>query len=240
MSSYLQKKIIITGQNDAAGRIYVTGYKEEDADTQIGEKSVNIDDGDNNGIEEQVDTIKRVFGSTQTDQEDSQKPEQEQERARTEAKAQPPTQPPTPARAPTPAPTTDDTTTADVTTPAEAPIDIDTFNAMQIPWRVSNGYNNQNVLDYIKWIKNAITEKNRNYNIKELKDIVNEYDKLIIKVKKGSITQDELNSFFDLTKQLKKRGRRGGKTKKLRAFRKKTLRNQRKSKKRLGSRKNIR
>ena len=49
MSSYLQKKIIITGQNDAEGKIYVTGYEEEDADTQIGEKSVNIDDGDNNG-----------------------------------------------------------------------------------------------------------------------------------------------------------------------------------------------
>jgi len=214
MSPYLQKKIIITGQNDAEGKIYVTDYKEELPEDIVNNSSnkVNIDDDDVVG---QVANIKSVFGSSRTDQ------------APTEAEA------PAPAPAPAPAaPAADVTTTAS----AQPPITIEQFNAMQIPWRDEEHYSNTNVSDYIPWINTQRRKNNiRDENVKELvRNIVEEYNRLI---EKGSITKDELTSFFKLTENLKQMG---GKTKKLRAFRKKTLRNQRKSKKRLGSRKNIR
>jgi len=221
--SYPQKKIIITGQNDAEGKIYVTGYEEEDADTQIDQtlNKVNIDDGDNNGIDVQVDTIKKLFGSTQTGQ------------TLTEAREQASL-----ASAPTPAPAAEELTATPAPAPAQPPITIEEFNAMPIPWRVDTEYSNTKVSDYIPWVNTQRRKNNiRDENVKELvRNIVKEYNRLI---QKDSITQDELTSFFNLTEneQIKQIG---GKTKKLRAFRKKTLRNQRKSKKRLGSRKNIR
>ena len=224
--SYPQKKIIITGQNDAEGKIYVTGYEEEDADTQIDQtlNKVNIDDGDNNGIDVQVDTIKKLFGSTQTGQ------------TLTEAREQASL-----ASAPTPAPAAEELTATPAPAPAQPPITIEEFNAMPIPWRVDTEYSNTKVSDYINWIKDEKKRGNvkRSYGadtVALVQKIVKEYNRLI---QKDSITQDELTSFFNLTEneQIKQIG---GKTKKLRAFRKKTLRNQRKSKKRLGSRKNIR
>jgi len=230
--SYPQKKIIITGQNDAEGKIYVTGYEEvsPDIEDNISNK-VNIDD---DKIVEQVANIKSVFGSSRTDQAPTQIP------IEAEAKAQPPTQPPTPdVTAPAPA-SASAPASAQEQGQSQAPINTEQFNAMPIPWRVDNYGNKENVSDYIKWIKKEIRNRyTSKYDNNELNNIVNEYNKLIQKLKDTrSITQEDLDSFFELTENLKKL--RGGKTKKLRAFRKKTLRNQRKSKKRLGSRKNIR
>jgi hypothetical protein len=236
MSSYLQKKIIITGQNDAEGKIYVTGYEEELPDIELDQthNKVNIDD---DKIVEQVANIKSVFGSSRTDQAPTQTPTEAEAPA---PAAQTPTPTPTPATdVTTPAtdvttPATDVTTPAtDVTTPTEAPITIKEFNSTEIPWR---GNEHKQVLDYIKWIKREKQRGNlTKYKVDTLvNNVLTEYNRLI---KKGSITQEELDSFFKLTENIKQIG---GKTKKLRAFRKKTLRNQRNSKKRLGSRKNIR
>lgn len=195
--AYLQKKIIITGQNDVEGNIYVTDYKEEDADEALNQNDKVDINGDDNNIEEQVANIRKIF-------------------------------------------LTNDQAPETVSAPTPEEIAIKNLEATQIPWRVKKNYEDRNVLDYITWIK-KIRNKSTNYNKNALDNIVVEYDKLINILKTGSsISEYELNSFFNLTENLKKLSKRGGKTKKLRVFRKKTLRNQRNSKKRLGSRKNLR